>query len=878
MKKTLLITLLLTLFFSAEAKHITGGEIIYDIISSTTTTRTYRITLLLFRDENCDASGNCAPLPGTAKIGVFDRQNNQLFGDYHIVPQTSSNIVPINVIPECITNPPALSYRVGYYSFTVTLPNNGAGYTAAYQTCCRIDGIENIGNNVGATYTSEIPGNNQLGPTGLDNSPRFTTGISIVCFNKPFILDFSATDPDADQLTYHLCDAYNGGAAQNADVNYSPSAPPYGSVAYTGGYNAGFPLGPNATIDGNTGIISGIAPEAGRYVVCVCVNSYKNGVFIATHKKDFIITVAPCDLAGVQLEPNYITCDGFSYTFENLISSPLNLTTYWDFGDPSSPDNISTEPVHTHVFSDTGIFTIKLVINRGDACSDSTYSTIKVYPGYFPAQDNNSPRCSGAQIQFNDHTTANYGVVDAWIWDFGDASSPTNNSNLQNPVHIYNAPGTYHSSLIVSSSKGCIDTVYHDVTVLDKPPFTLTNDTLVCSVDYLQLDAIATENCCITWSPNYNISDIHSFHPVAHPQVTTTYSVSYSDARGCSITDQVLVRVVDTVTLATGRDTTICRGDAIVINLASDALHYQWTETPAGNTLNDATSGHPLATPVAPLTTYYVVGNIGSCRDSDSIKIKTVPYPTPYAGENQTICANTSTSLHATGGSIYSWSPSIFLSNPNSANTDVVMPAQTTFYVVSVSDTLGCPKTITDGVVVFVNEPVADAGPKDTSVVLGQPLQLNGTGSDYFLWSGYPVGESLWLSHLDIANPTALPQDDINYVLTTTDTIGCFDKDTIRVHLYKVAPDFYVPTGFSPNGDGTNDILKPLALGLKSVDAFKVYNRWGQLLFTTSRIGIGWDGRFGGAEQAPGTYVWYAEGTDYKGQKLFKKGTVVLIR
>jgi gliding motility-associated-like protein len=88
----------------------------------------------------------------------------------------------------------------------------------------------------------------------------------------------------------------------------------------------------------------------------------------------------------------------------------------------------------------------------------------------------------------------------------------------------------------------------------------------------------------------------------------------------------------------------------------------------------------------------------------------------------------------------------------------------------------------------------------------------------------------------------------------------------------------YVPTGFSPNGDGLNEILRPLALGMRSVDIFMVYNRWGQLMFRTTNIGEGWDGRYGGKEQAPGSYVWYAEGTDYLNRKISRKGSVVLIR
>ncbi|MEO7524452.1 MAG: PKD domain-containing protein, partial [Ferruginibacter sp.] len=836
MKKTLLISFLLTLFISAEAKHITGGEIFYDFLSATSSSRTYRITVRLFRDQACDASANCAQLPATVKICIFDRGNNQQFGNCYIVDQSSVQTVPVVVVPACITNPPTLNYRLGIYTFTVTLPNNAMGYTAAFQTCCRIDAIENVasgnGDNVGATYTAEIPGTNTLGTSLNDNSSRFETGLSIICFNKPFTLDFSATDPDGDQLVYTTCSAYGGGSAVNADVTHPADAPPYLPLNYINGYSGVFPLG-SATINSQTGIISGIAPDAGRYVVSVCVSSYRNGTLMSVHRKDFIITVAPCDLAGVKLDPNYITCDGFDYTFENLLSSPLNLTTYWDFGDPASPDNIATDNPHNHVFTDTGIYTIKLVINRGGACSDSAYALVKVYPGYHPAMSNNSPRCQGSSVQLFDNTTADYSTPNSWIWDFGDPG-PNNTSTLQNPFHTYNVAGNYYPTLTVGDDKGCVATIKDTVIILDKPPFSLTNDTLICSVDNLQLVAIASANCCVTWSPNYAISDIHSFTPVVHPLVTTTYSVSYSDNLGCSITDQVTVRVVDTVSLKTGADTTICLSDAIKLSVVTDALKFEWTESPAGSTLSDVTLQHPLATPTAAYTTYYVTGNIGSCIDRDSIHVRTVPYPIPYAGVNQTLCAGMSTSLQASGGSIYSWSPPNYLSSLNTAFTNVITPGISTPYVVTVSDTLGCPKAVSDGVMVFVNHITADAGPRDTSVVLGQPLQLHGTGSTNFLWTGLP--ETQWLNNTTIASPVALPQDNIDYVLLTTDSIGCYDTDTITVKYYKIPPDLYVPTGFSPNADGTNDVLKPLALGLKSINAFKVFNRWGQLMYATTKI------------------------------------------
>ena len=92
-------------------------------------------------------------------------------------------------------------------------------------------------------------------------------------------------------------------------------------------------------------------------------------------------------------------------------------------------------------------------------------------------------------------------------------------------------------------------------------------------------------------------------------------------------------------------------------------------------------------------------------------------------------------------------------------------------------------------------------------------------------------------------------------------------------------PDFFVPTAFSPNGDNLNENFRPILIGMKSLDDFKVFNRWGQQLYSNAGNSItGWDGSFGGRPQEAGTYVWIAQGTDYLNKTVKKKGYVVLIR
>lgn len=862
MKQILLILLILCCFSCVYAKHITGGEIIYDFIGpgSSSNSNVYRITLKLFRDENCF---NCAAMPESVTIGIFDNGNNSLYGGYHNINISFTEVLPLNTLPSCITNPPMLTYRAGYYEFEVSLPNNTAGYTATYQTCCRIDNIENIPNQIGATYITKIP-------KGKDNSPRFARGISVVCYNKPFTLDFSATDPDDDLLIYTLCNAYNGGSATNANYN-TPGKPPYSSVSYTNGYSGSNPLGPRASINPQTGIISGIAPESGKYVVSVCVKSFnrRSGQFISEHRKDFIVSVAPCDFAGAQLQPNYLSCDGFSFDFDNLNNSPLNETFFWDFGVrgiSSDTANIQN-PVFT--YPDTGVYILTLYVNRGVGCADSTTALVRVYPGYFPAFTENSPMCKGRPVQFNDLTTANYGSVNSWQWDFGEPDVLNDISSLKNPVYTYSIPGDYNVNLIVASSKGCIDTIRKTVTITDKPEFTVSNDTLICSIDTLQLTAVASGGGNVTWSPNYNINNVNSFTPLVSPDVTTTYRVQYSDNFGCSATDSIKVNVVDKVTLSIGNDTTICTTDNIPLSLSSDALYYSWTPVTG---LDNAMLKNPVATPLVN-TTYHVIASIGKCITEADIKINVVPYPLARANADTSICFGTSAQLLATGGSIYTWTPSIFLNAIDIPNPVSVNPTISIRYIVSVRDTLGCPKPVSDSVFVEVVKINADAGPRDTSIVLGQPLQLTATGSTNYLWI-----PNQWLDNNTISTPLSQPPESIEYIVKVSNDAGCFGMDTINVKVFKVDPDLFVPTAFSPDGDGLNDDFKPIPIGMKSLDGFSVYNRWGQLLFSSTQIGKGWDGTYGGQLQSPGTFVWHAEGTDYRNRKIRKKGSVILIR
>jgi gliding motility-associated-like protein len=866
MKKFLFVFLFSLLSAPLFANHISGGEMIYEYIGpgNSPNTKLYKITLRLFRDNN----GGGAAMPASVYIGIFNNDNlTAIGGSPFNISITSTITVPVVPPPICMTNPPMLNYSMGSFEFTVQLPNNANGYTAAYQTCCRIFPLENVltqnqpAQGEGSTYICTIPGTNMLA-SGNNSSPQFRTQLGPVCYRASFIFDFSAVDPDGDSLVYSYCNAYDRGNSTNS-ANVNPSTPPYQSVTYINGYSGTNPLGSGAVLNTQTGIISGIAPQnPGRYVVCVCINEYRNGVLIGRHRKDFILNVTNCAIATSKLKPNYTSCDGFTVNFENL-APPDNIQTYdWEFGD----GNTSTLPAPTHTYADTGVYVLKLVVNRGLPCSDSATALVKVFPGFFP-DFTVTGQCKNTPIQFTDITTAAYGVVNKWNWNFGDPLSPTNTSTLKNPTHVYANSGTYNVVFIVETSKGCIDTVPKTIDILDQPPLSITNDTLICIIDTLQLNAVGTGT--FNWTPNYMISNVNIANPLVSPDVPTIYSVTLTDAFGCTAGASVFVNVKSFVTLSGGNDTTICTTDAVVLQLNSDALHYIWTPSTG---LNDPTLKNPTATPLV-TTTYHVVGNIGKCIAEDDITIKTVPYPPANAGPDQTICIGGSAQLNASGGSIYSWNPTAFLTAANIPNPVSVKPTDNIRYVVTVKDVLGCPKAVKDTMVLYVAKIKANAGPRDTSVVLGQPLQLGASGSTNYAWT-----PTTWLNNPFISNPISLPQNNIEYVVRVSNAAGCFDTDTILVKVFKVKPDLFIPNAFTPNGDGNNDIFRPIAIGMKSMDIFQVYNRWGQMLYSGTGNGAGWDGTFGGKGQEAATYVWYAEGVDYLNNKIKRKGTVVLIR
>ena len=341
--------------------------------------------------------------------------------------------------------------------------------------------------------------------------------------------------------------------------------------------------------------------------------------------------------------------------------------------------------------------------------------------------------------------------------------------------------------------------------------------------------------------------------------------------------------------------------DALLRLTGQVGTPVNWQSSPDGFTWTDLAppvvdSSYEIPSTLTNNTFYRVNVQSGVCPPQFSapaaVTIVPVSFPQATAEPADTlICYNTKATLNATItiGTNYTWSNTRTLADPGNGTASplpytiqaTASPLSTTNYILSIENT-GCPNALKDTFQVRVLPPIiVDAG-NDTSVVVNQPLQLNATsndtttpGGDKFTWV-----PSIGLNDPNIFDPIGIysaETDSVRYLVTAKSQYGCIGTAEILVKIFKTGPDIFVPNAFSPGGP-TNSIFRPIPVGISVLQYFRVYNRWGQLVYSTTRIGDGWNGRQNGQSLPPGTYVWVVQGVTYNNKLVFHKGTVVLVR
>ena len=468
-----------------------------------------------------------------------------------------------------------------------------------------------------------------------------------------------------------------------------------------------------------------------------------------------------------------------------------------------------------------------------------------------------------------------YNVPNA-LWDFSDGvTQPANGSDTT--THIYTEPGSYIPKLILSDNTGCQNS-------------SIGLDTI--KVDGVRAGFITSPACINTpvtfFDTSFSyFSAVNSWrwyfsggtHTIPNPVMTFSSAGTYpvalavTNTNGCkdSITTTVTIHNLPSVKAVS--DTSICVGDAAILT-AAGGVSYVWTQAA---TLSCDSCQTTAATPVV-TTSYIVTGtDINGCQNRDTVKVSLQTVTTSEVGNGGEICQDSTFQLIASGAQYYEWMPADVLNN-HLIHNPLSSPSQTTTFTVITREGSCEPDTHTIRVVVHP-KPVIDAGP-DQTIVAGSGVILNAKGSNIetFLWS--PAQN---LSCESCSSPEASPKTTTIYKVIATSLRGCRASDTVIVRVLCDQSQLFIPNSFSPNADGQNDIFYPRGTGLKTITSFRVYNRWGELLFERRGIQLndvsnGWDGSYKGAGLSPDTYVYVLNGICDNDEPISWQGDVTLLR
>lgn len=533
-----LLLLMVVMNYPVYATHVVGGEVTYKCLGN----NWYLIKIDLYIDcLNGEPTAISQDKP--AYIGIFDADKPSQFTIIDSIAKPTEIPVPPNFNNQCVNNPPQLCLRKVSFAKQYQLPPNANGYRAVYTRCCRNASINNIHNSseLGATYYCDIP---PVQEAVCNNSAVFKNyPPQIICINNPLVYDHSATDPDGDSLSYEFCYAYSGGEPKDPKPIPQATIPP-AITGYINPYSYTNPMGgnPQVKINPTTGIISGTPVMQGRYVVSVCCHEWRNGVMINTVKREFQFVVTNCSKAVVANVPQYsdefntyiVECESNTVKFVN--NSTGGFSYLWDFGVPGAT---STDYEPTYTYPDTGVYVMKLVVNKNSTCPDSISRLVKVYPSYSTDFVTEGLKCPMSNIQFNDLSDGTYKPVVSWAWDFGDG----NFSSDQNPLHAYKQGGLYNVKLISKSIKGCSDTSIQQLDVEKFYPFA-GNDTIIVKGEYINFNA--SGGIQYTWTPSDRLNFSDGSNPRGYYPDTGRYSynVHIKSAYGCEGDDSIHIWVV----------------------------------------------------------------------------------------------------------------------------------------------------------------------------------------------------------------------------------------------------------------------------------------------------------------------------------------------
>jgi gliding motility-associated-like protein len=488
--------------------------------------------------------------------------------------------------------------------------------------------------------------------------------------------------------------------------------------------------------------------------------------------------------------------------------------------------------------SNSGIFTFRRTgttrlyarINTGCYLyTDSIDVNIQSSPAVF-SLGADTVLCAGDSLVLNAGTG-----FSSYQWQDGSADS----------VFVVHGPGIYYVQTTNLCGNVYNDTIHVVAAII--PPLNIGNDVNACINDTLRLMAqpgFMTYN----WFPALQVTG-NGQQAYVIPTGNMNVWVNVVTSDGCKKSDTLTITGISAPPVFLGRDTSFCLKDSVVLNAGAGYQLYNWSTGATGSSVT-----------IKQIGTYWVKATAANgCTAKDTMRvIQTYALPQPALGNDFSLCTGSQQRLDPGAFSSYLWQ-----NGSTAPFLNVSLPG--TYHVV-VSNANQCQAADTVVLLQVLPSPAGFLAGSD-SICAFSSIELSPLQN--FISYQWSTGARQKI--ISISSPG-------NYILTVVNSDGCSGKDTISIFQKNCFTGVFVPSAFTPNNDGRNDLFKPMLFGSVISLLFEVYDRSGQLVYRTSNPTSGWNGTVQGVQQSSGMYVWQCRYQLAGEEPGYKKGTVMLIR
>jgi gliding motility-associated-like protein len=403
--------------------------------------------------------------------------------------------------------------------------------------------------------------------------------------------------------------------------------------------------------------------------------------------------------------------------------------------------------------------------------------------------------------------------------------------------------------------------------------FTITpTDTSICKGASVQVFGTPYYLFHYQWLPTAGIPTSTIINPLITPDTSAVYVVTASFYKCPDMHDTLVMDVQPNPTVYIGGSRPVCEFDSLHIRASVNPMwytHYSYAWSPASS-LDSTTTPIVVFHGNHDTTVIVTVSTPKGCKGTDSAKITV--HPGNFAKIDTPIkdfCPHDTFKPVVSGGATYHWYPFMYLSDSMSGQP-VIAPITSQSYSVIVTSSYGCKDTVYFSAIVH---PAAVVSlPDSVTLYPGETYQMDPlTNCTSFYWFP-PAG----LSNEFISNPLANPEISTKYILQGRTEYGCKDEDSILVYIDPESL-LALPNAFTP-GNGPNNEFKIIKRGIATLKYFRIFNRWGNLVFETTDIDKGWNGDYNGVPQSTGVFVYQISAVTSAGKIFEKHGNTTLIR